>query len=252
MLIGNYSVLNKTPGSFFAGASISDTKGTIRTGRRRNRFYGEGAIQGVSDRCSNPNGYRPPYAWILAPKTGGLGSNTMTKGTSALSGGIAGGRNIDGSAMGSTAITNAALSLILSAVGTLSGSTGMTASIIGKLEAAGTAAGSSDLQGALGALAGAIGEIIGSTSASGGMTGKGNMVGEITPFTTLSPENLARAVWSQIASEVNDTGTTGEKLNAAGTAGDPWTADLDPYETEGTAGKVLKDKLSTDDFLALK
>lgn len=50
-----------------------------------------------------------------------------------------------------------------------------------------------------------------------------SLEGEWTPFTTLSPENLAQAVWDALAVDNNDPGTMGEKLNSAGTAGDPWS-----------------------------
>jgi hypothetical protein len=64
------------------------------------------------------------------------------------------------------------------------------------------------------------------------------MVANVTPFTDLSPENLATAVWNALAASYDDGGTMGEKLNAAGTAGDPWTAELDGY-AEGTAGDII-------------
>ena len=41
------------------------------------------------------------------------------------------------------------------------------------------------------------------------------MQGEWTPYTELSPENLARAVWDALATQFNDAGTMGNKLNAA-------------------------------------
>lgn len=44
----------------------------------------------------------------------------------------------------------------------------------------------------------------------------------------------------------------GNKLNGAGSAGDPWTTDLSSYNTAGTAGKRLKDTLTTGKFIALK
>jgi len=253
MLIGNYSPLNKTPGSFYAGASISNTKGGYtRSSKMMNRFYGEGLIRGSAEKCSVPNGYRPPYSWVLAPKEGGMGSNTMIKGETDIAANLAGGRNIEASMGGSTAITDAALGLILSAVATIGGSTGLSADVIGKLEASATLAGSGNIAGALGALAGAVAQIGGSSAMSGSMTGKGNMSADLTPFTELSPQALAAAVWGALAAQFNESGTMGEKLNGAGSAGDPWTTDLDGYITEGTAGKVLKDKLATDDFLALK
>ena len=46
-----------------------------------------------------------------------------------------------------------------------------------------------------------------------------SLSGEFTPFTELSPENLARAVWEALAAEYNDAGTMGSKLNTASSGG---------------------------------
>lgn len=56
-----------------------------------------------------------------------------------------------------------------------------------------------------------------------------------------SVQEMVYAVWNAIASDYNNSGTMGNKLNGAGSAGDPWTTDLSSYNTEGTAGKKLKD-----------
>lgn len=64
--------------------------------------------------------------------------------------------------------------------------------------------------------------------------------------------DIAQAVWGSVASQNNTSGTMGQKLNGAGSAGDPWTTDLSAYNTQGTAGKVLKDKLTKNQFLGLK
>ena len=45
------------------------------------------------------------------------------------------------------------------------------------------------------------------------------MQGEWTPYTELSPENLARAVWDALATQFNETGTMGSKLNTASNGG---------------------------------
>ena len=45
------------------------------------------------------------------------------------------------------------------------------------------------------------------------------MQGEWTPYTELSPENLARAVWDALATQFNETGTMGSKLNTASYGG---------------------------------
>ena len=48
-----------------------------------------------------------------------------------------------------------------------------------------------------------------------------SMEGEWTPFSELSPEGLATAVWGALASQNNDAGSMGELLNSAGAAADP-------------------------------
>jgi hypothetical protein len=45
------------------------------------------------------------------------------------------------------------------------------------------------------------------------------MAGEWTPFTELSPENLAREVWNAVAATYNAAGTMGAKLNTASSGG---------------------------------
>jgi hypothetical protein len=54
------------------------------------------------------------------------------------------------------------------------------------------------------------------------------------------------ALWGADATRYNESGTMGNKVNAAGTAGDPWTADLSGY-IEGTAGKKLNDIEPSED-----
>lgn len=48
-----------------------------------------------------------------------------------------------------------------------------------------------------------------------------SLQGEWTPFTELSPEGLANAVWASLATANNDPGSMGELLNSAGAAADP-------------------------------
>lgn len=60
---------------------------------------------------------------------------------------------------------------------------------------------------------------------------------EITPFTELSPQNLANAVWSAIAASNNEVGSMGEKLNDAGSGSNPWT---EVIEGGLTAADILR------------
>jgi hypothetical protein len=50
--------------------------------------------------------------------------------------------------------------------------------------------------------------------------------------------DIAQAVWLQQASSINVSGSTGEKINSAGSAGNPWT-DTTNYPA-GSKGALLK------------
>ena len=95
-----------------------------------------------------------------------------------------------------------------------------------------------------------------SMSGTSGLKGLLSMQGEWTPFTELSPENLARAVWEAIASEYNDTGTMGNKLNTASSGGVDMKAlsqAVWEYTTRTlTSGGGSSNTLTLPQFLALK
>lgn len=58
-------------------------------------------------------------------------------------------------------------------------------------------------------------------SMSGSLTpyAVGNMIGNALPYTELSPQSLAQAVWGAPAGESNQAGTMGSKLNTASSGG---------------------------------
>ena len=87
------------------------------------------------------------------------------------------------------------------------------------------------------------------------------MQGEWTPYTELSPENLARAVWDALATQFNDAGTMGNKLNTASSGGggsgpsaeviavavkNAIQAELDRIDVS------ISSRLSTSNYVALK
>jgi hypothetical protein len=72
---------------------------------------------------------------------------------------------------------------------------------------------------------------------------KGNASMEADIFVnsgTATVNELVAGVWNALASDFNTSGTMGQKLNGAGSAGDPWTTDLAAYNTDGTAGLLMK------------
>lgn len=218
MLLGNYSVLNKNPGKSLGGALGSFNRAQSQTsGAARGRFYGESSVSGVTETSSTPTGYRPPYSWILAPKEGGLSSFNEIEGLGVLAPlDLAGGVNGVATISGVGTITNADLALIVSAVAALTGLGTLTGDIAGSLSASATLDGTGTVAGTLGALVNAVAALQGIGTITVALPlAVGTLSADITPFTTLSPENLAASVWNAVAASFDEPGTMGEKLNNA-------------------------------------
>lgn len=72
-LLGNRSVLLKSPGRFFGGSTVSDNRSNFGTqGSTRGRYFG-----GFPQTNATPQGYRPPYSWIIAIKNGEMSSTNQ-------------------------------------------------------------------------------------------------------------------------------------------------------------------------------
>lgn len=243
MLIGNYSVLNKSPGIFTGGVQQAMNRSTFNTSNSmRGVYYGDAGL-GFDKKSGIALGYLQPYNWFLPQKSGAIASNTLITGTGTLSPPtIAGGLNGVCTIEGSGAISNANMGLIISLVATLTGE-GQISNAQGQaiLNMVATLTGSSTFDNStLGALVNIIATIGGTGSISDAdMNAIGSMSADITPFAELSPQSLAASLWNSIAASYNEAGTMGEKLNAAGTAGDPWTAELPGSYVAGTAGYIV-------------
>lgn len=246
MLLGNYNVFLKCPVTFLGGDGTSGITGLRSNwnapGVAKLRFYGENWIAGVAEKCGVPANYSAPYSWNLPPRSGGMGSNVGIQTTSELAVTMAAGKALEAALSGSGAITSGTIQLVVSMVADLTASGTITnAQGVAILQMVADLNGSGSVTGTLRALGHMIAGINAAVSMSPQMNATANMEADITPFTELSPESLAASLWNSVAADYNASGTMGEKLNAAGTAGDPWTTDLSSYNTANTAGKVLKD-----------
>jgi len=244
-LLGNYAQFMKCPVTNTGGDSTSGIVGLRSNwdtaGQSRNMFYGENWKQGTADRFGVPSGYAAPYSWVLPPKSGGVGSNVGIAGVGAFTGSGALGINVDATLAGTGTISDANMGLILSAVATLSGIGGLSADVLGALQASADLAGSGDMSGSLGALAGAVATLSGTGTISGTSTALANLSANIFVNSgTATTLEIVDGVWNALAANYNESGTMGQKLNGAGSAGDPWTTDLDSYTTPGTAGALMK------------
>lgn len=206
------------------------------SGRLLNFDSGEHAVSGVTNRNSRPAGARHPVAWKMPTKDGGLASHNSAQGSCTATLTLAAGRNIAGTSDGACT-ASASLQLVVSMVGTSDGAATVTGNLSAALGLSGTSAGTCTTSAAWTALWHMAGASAGSCTASLVSYATGRLVGEITPFTDLSPQNLASAVWSATAADNNASGSMGEKLNDAGSASNPWT---EVIESGYTAAEILK------------
>jgi hypothetical protein len=261
-LLGNQSVLNKGPGRNLGGNSATTVllggPGALggltqlrpnfyKSGPARARFTGEGGWYAQS---AVPDGYRPPYTYNIAVKDGAMARFTYRQdAASDVSGLIAGGLNAAAELAGTGTISSADLALVVSAAATITAGGSLTGNVVGKLELIAALAGSADLTAGIGAIAHASADIEGTGNMSATVRATGELTADIQPFTELSPESLARAVWTLQQAGFTDPGTFGANLDAPIS-----TIGGGSITEEGIAEVLMTDPrfLSVAKFLGLK
>lgn len=152
MLRGNYRVLNRSPGRFFGGSTLADSRSNFNgPGASRNFSYPDGSPTALP-LASIPDGTEPPYSWIIPQKSGALSSTTRVAGSGEVTYGdvamgLACDAALDGSGeisffgemqlivsmaaaiTGTGEITTAALQLILGLAAAIGGDGGITAGL---------------------------------------------------------------------------------------------------------------------------
>lgn len=278
----NGRTFNSLPLRFRGGAAFEYAESNKAS--QRNIFAG----QGVTDKASgNPAGHLYPSSWLWPQKSGSITAFKTTFGSSTAAAVLALGLEAVGSIAG-TSTTSADLTLLLFGDATSSGTSTADASLaataaisaisdgtstvtgtvtsVSVSAISGSIAGTSTAVSDIGALVSLAANISGSSSTTALIYATAFIEGEITPFTELSPQSLAIAVWSANASQNNDVGTMGELLNGAGGGATPstiaaavWDALLSNYTDPGSMGLAITElqtelskKLSKTQFLALK
>jgi hypothetical protein len=211
-LIGNRSVLLKSPGRFLSGTVASIERNNFSTaGQLASRFQAMSPIFG-----GIPSGHLAPSSWSL-PRTAGGGSGLAQSVSDAI-GALAGGINIEGLAV-STSDAFGAGQTVASIEGAAASTSTATGTASASLLASGTAASTSTASGAVTALGWAVGEAGSSASASLVSYATGAIAGTTLDNSTLTAAGVASAVWQTVAAEQNAAGTMGSKLNTASSGG---------------------------------
>lgn len=201
-LLGNYTIFHKSPGKWLGGSASGQGMNlgdSSTASTRRGRFVGWASLDAKN---STPVGYAPgTAAFVIAIKGGGMavtdslhivGDGNITNFN------LAGGLNAEAPLSGSGSITDAAAQLVVSAVATIAGAANFTGDIEAPLEAIATLAGTGDISAAAGeALAWIQSNLTGvGTVSTATSSGPANMSADVLPYTELSPQALADAVWN--------------------------------------------------------
>lgn len=239
MILGNYSLLNKNPHKLLSSLGNLNTGSYWQPSACRGIYTSE-ADGGRLEHASIPTGTEPPYVIMFAPKGGELSATTYIIGTGELTGSLTLGKLMQADLSGSGQISGS-MSLITSLLANLSGSGTLSGSASLSLSLAASLAGSGGLSGSLSLLIELIANLSGSGTVAGNLKGLADLAANIyVNQSEASVQQIVDAVWNALASDYNTSGTMGNKLNGAGSAGDPWTTDLSGYNTVDTAGKVVK------------
>lgn len=118
----------------------------------------------------------------------------------------------------------------------------LTADIVGVLNAAVDFTGDGDLSADIKGIGEIIVDMLGSGDLEAAIGAYGNMsIDIVVTGTGLTTSNVGQAVFAALATLNNIPGTMGAKLNAAASAGDPWSTELPGSYTGDEAGKIVAD-----------
>lgn len=237
MLIKSQSLFQNDIGRSFGGPVHSRAR--FRASSFANFYYGNSAVSGETEKAGIPVSGSAPYLFTLPPKAGGLSSHNNTSITTAPTAAIAGG--LPGS--GASTITFSATGtggLIVSGSGSSTISFSPTATIVSIVSGSGSATVTFSPTATIGADAFLTGSTTVSFTGSMQSYAVGYLSGTATNETEFSADALARAVWDAVASDFNLAGSMGEKLNDAGSAGNPWASLLASNNSAGSFGEFVQ------------
>ena len=250
MLVGNYSVLQKSPGRFIAGSATS-AESQVRSnfnksGSNRNRFYVDQTTVALA-LYAVPTGTYPQIAWVLPQVAGQIASTQPIQGAGTQTGNLAGGLNAEAGLTGSGDITSAVAQLIISMAANLAGDgTVSAADLRGFLQAAANLSGS----GSLTAAAAALAWMSAATDGSGTITNAtpyatGSLSADIFSFSALTPEGISNAVWAKII-EAGYSASDLLQLITASAAGKLSGAPGSPIQITGVDGSTVRINATVD------
>lgn len=257
-LIGNYSVLNKTPGRWLAGGGAAHASGVgsaqplMRSnfnalGAMRNVHYPDGSSSALK-LVGYPDGGYEGVSRMLPYTAGALTSYNEVTGTGDSTATAWAVKLADAGLTGSGDLT-AVGSLIVQLLASISGDgTVSAANLQAFLQAIASLSGTGEASGTLVAFGELLAAVIGSGTADASiLTGTGELIADIVSYGDLTPEGIRDAIWNATAADFNTSGTMGQKLNSAASGGIDydaladavWNALASTHNVGGSMGELL-------------
>lgn len=215
-LIGNRSVLLKSPGRFLSGTVASIERSNFsRPGQIANRFQSMSPVF-----AGLPSGHLAPSSWSLPRTAGALSARNTIIGAGSASAIAQSGQNLDAMLSGEGGVTSGVLGLIVSIAASIAGSGGVssattqalatiTATLAGTGSVSATAAGLASLQASL----------TGAGSVTANNTALMQIAASIRGYGDLTPEGIRDTVWTALLAQYQDDGTAGKALATASSGG---------------------------------
>lgn len=169
MLLGNSTVLNKSPMRKFAGTTESAERSNFGNSGARRNFQLQASASTANQLYALPQGAYAGLAWFLPQKIGAIASRDAPS-LSVVSGLLAGGKNLVASAEGLSDATGT-ITMLAYGVGQSTGISTASGSIYGTAPLVGGSAGLSTVAGFLSATLAVVGQSDGTSSASGSVSG---------------------------------------------------------------------------------
>lgn len=243
-LIGNYNVFNKLVGKFLTGKSLYGNRSNWNT-PGLNRIYYFGAFD---QKSAIPNGYSNQTAWVMAQKSGGLGSTNKISFENNIDLILAGGVNIESNIDIYFDIINAQLGLIVAALCDIVTTIDINTDLVGIANLETNITQNISVGSQLAAIAELVSEINSAINVNIIPLAIGNLSANIGSTTELSPDSLASAIWNSIAANFNNPDTMGELLNNVGGSVSPsliaeavWDELKTGHTDPNSYGKIVQD-----------
>jgi hypothetical protein len=258
-LLGNYSFHTKNAGRLYsgsavAGASASKTFGNFEKNGAFINFALQDGLETLTDTPYPLIGFPWGYSgrgWKLPIAIGAISGQLLTITFDGTANG-AEGKPGEGSVTFTISATGSG-GLVVAGEGAATIEITSSAEIAGYIQGEGSSTITITAEGdTLLAIGWMTGESTIMVDGSADPLGWGIMEGTTDWVTTLTAQAIANAVWDALQADINNPGTAGAALLAAGSAGDPWASLLSGYTDDATFGAWVKKLLSVGKFIALK